>query len=121
MSQSTAQVIFAGILCAIFMFAIYVLARREHLSFQYAVGWLSLFAIGIVATVALPATNRLSSWIHVTPAALLALLVFSVLIMICIQLSISISGMQKQIRRLAEESAKLKLQIKIGSQNDAAE
>jgi hypothetical protein len=32
--------------------------------------------------------------------------------LICIQLSISISGMQHQIRRLSEEVAKLRLQDK---------
>jgi hypothetical protein len=39
--------------------------------------------------------------------------------MICIQLSISISGMQKQIRRLAEEVAKLRLRVEDDVKSDA--
>ncbi len=74
-------------------------------------GWLSLFALGVVAILGLPATKQISEWLRVTPAALLALCGLVLLLLICIQLSISISGMQKQIRSLAEENAKLRLHI----------
>lgn len=119
MSQSTAQVLVAGIFCVAFLMVIYALARRERLSFQYTMGWLTLFAMGILALVALPATNQISEWLRVTPAALLALCGLVLLLMICIQLSISISGMQKQIRRLAEEVAKLRLRVEDDVKSDA--
>ena len=119
MSQSTAQVLVAGIFCVGFVAVIFGLARRDRLSFQYTMGWLSLFTLGIVAIIALPATNRISRWLRVTPAALLALCGLILLLMICIQLSISISGLQKQVRRLAEEVAKLRLQVEENEKDDA--
>ena len=109
MSQSTAQVLVAAVFCLGFIAFIYRLARSGHLSFRYTVGWLSLFALGIVARVALPITNKLSGWLRLTPAALLALCGMVLLLLICIQLSVSISGVQNQMRRLAEELAKLRL------------
>jgi hypothetical protein len=44
----------------------------------------------------------------ITPAALLAVSFMTVLVAICIQLSISISGLQEQIRTLSEEAAQLR-------------
>ena len=109
MSQSTAQVLVAAVFCLGFIAFIYRLARTGHLSFRYTMGWLGLFALGIVAMIALPVTNKISEWLKITPAALLALSGLFVLVVICIQLSISISGMQNQIRRLSEELSKLRL------------
>ena len=109
MSQSTAQVLVAAVFCLGFIAFIYRLARVGRLSFRYTVGWLSLFALGIVALVALPITNKLSGWLRLTPAALRALCGMVLLLLICIQLSVSISGVQNQMRRLAEELAKLRL------------
>jgi hypothetical protein len=109
-SQSTAQVLIAAVFCLGFIAFTYRLARSGHLSFRYTMGWLGLFAIGIVAMIALPVTNKVSEWLRLTPAALLALSGLFILLVICIQLSISISGMQNQIRRLSEEVAKLRLE-----------
>lgn len=119
MSQSSAQVLVAAIFCIAFSAVVFALARRDRLSFQYTVGWLSLFALGIIAILGLPATNRVSEWLRVTPAALLALCGLILLLLICIQLSISISGMQKQIRHLAEENAKLRLRFDRKTKSDA--
>lgn len=119
MSQSTAQVLVAAVFCVAFGTGIYWLAKRDRLSFQYTMGWLSLFALGIIAILALPATNRVSDWLRVTPAALLALCGLVLLLLICIQLTISISGIQKQNRRLAEEVAKLRLQVEKTLSTDA--
>ena len=109
MSQSTAQILVAAVFCLGFSVFVYRLARSGRLSFRYTVGWLTLFALGIVALMFLPVTTRISDLLKLTPAALLALSGVVLLILICIQLSISISGLQSQIRRLAEELAKLRL------------
>lgn len=101
----------AAVFCAAFSGGIYRLAKHDRLSFRFAMGWLSLFGLGVIAIVALPATNRIADWLRVTPAALLALCGLVLLLLICIQLSISISGIQKQNRRLAEEIAKLRLRM----------
>ena len=113
MSQSTAQLFVAAVFCLAFMVGVYRLARNGLLSFYYAMGWLTLFAVGILALIALPVTNKISDWLNVTPAALLAVAGLLILLVICIQLSISISGLQNQVRRLTEELAKLRLNVEL--------
>lgn len=107
MSNSTAQVLVAAIGCVAFLLVIYRLARRQQLTFRYAVGWLTLFGIGVLATALLPVTIWLAEQLRVTPSALIAVGGLVMLLIICIQLSISISGLQEQVRTLAERIAEL--------------
>ena len=94
---------------ALFVGFVYVLARGARLSFRYALGWLLLFVPGFLSVVLLPSTETLSKALAITPAALLAVSFMTVLVAICIQLSISISGLQEQVRSLSEEVAQLRL------------
>jgi hypothetical protein len=64
--------------------------------------------MGIFAGLFIPVVEPLSSNLKLTPAALIAVGALGVLILICIQLSASISGLQEQIRKLAEEIAHLR-------------
>ncbi len=84
---------------------IYRLAVKQKISFRYLVGWLSICTLGIFSRVFLPMVEPLSVILRVTPSALLALVGILFLLLICVQLTISISGMQQQIRRLTEEIA----------------
>jgi hypothetical protein len=72
-------------------------------------GWLLLFVPGFLSVVLLPLTEPVSKALAITPAALLAVSFMIVLVAICIQLSISISGLQEQVRSLSEEVAQLGL------------
>jgi hypothetical protein len=94
---------------AFFVGLVYSLARKSRLSFRYALGWLLLFVPGFLSVVLLPLTEPISKVLAVTPAALLAVSSLTVLVAICIQLSISISGLQEQVRSLSEEVAQLRL------------
>ena len=105
----------ASILFSIF---VYLLARKSRLSFRYALGWLLLFVPGLFAVVFLPLITPLSNFLKITPAAVLAVTFMIVLIAICIQLSISISGLQEQIRTLAEEVAQLRLNYEERKKNE---
>ena len=91
---------------------IYVLARRGRLSFRYTVGWLVLCLFGITAGAAVQIVQPLAEKLKVTPAALLSIGAVFLLLAICVQFSISISGMQEQIRRLTEEAAETKMRLK---------
>jgi hypothetical protein len=86
---------------------IYRLAVKQKISFRYLVGWLSICALGIFSRIFIPMVEPLSIFLRVTPSALLAMVGISFLLLICVQLTISISGMQQQIRRLTEEIALL--------------
>ena len=109
MSISSIQIAGFTTVSAIFVAFVYLLARTSRLSFRYALGWLLLFAPGFLSVVLLPLTEPVSKALAITPAALLAVSSMTVLVAICIQLSISISGLQEQARSLSEEVAQLRL------------
>jgi hypothetical protein len=92
-----------------FIFFVYTLARRERLSFRYAIGWMSLFIPGLLATVIVPLITPMSEAFAISPAAMLTMVFLLLLVTICIQLSISISGLQEQVRTLSEEVAQHRL------------
>jgi len=90
---------------------VYRLARSGLLSFAYSIGWLILSALGIFAWIFLQLIAPLANFVHITPAALLAMGGVFLLILISIQLSVSISGLHTRQRRLVEELAYLQTQI----------
>jgi predicted Holliday junction resolvase-like endonuclease len=51
----------------------------------------------------MPVVEPVSIALQISPAALLAATGIILVIVICVQLTISISGMQQQIRKLSEE------------------
>jgi hypothetical protein len=83
----------------------YLLARQNRLSFRYATGWASLFIFGLFGSFGLGLTKPVAEFLEVTPSAVFAIGGLSILVLICIQLTISISGMQKQVRVLSTELA----------------
>lgn len=98
-----------------FLVLVYLLARRQLLSFRYTAGWMTLFAFLVVAVAAnrllVPVVDPVSEALDVSPAVLLVVVLVVLLALICIQLSISISGMQEQNRRLAERIALLQRRL----------
>jgi hypothetical protein len=61
--------------------------------------------LGLLAGLFVPVIQPMANFLQLTPAALLALIAVVLLVSICIQLSISISGLQDQIRSMAEKVA----------------
>ena len=111
MSQGAIQTLIATIAGVVMATSVYMLARRGRLSFRYTVGWLVLCLFGITAGASVPIVQPVAENLKVTPAALLSIGAIFLLLAICVQFSISISGMQEQIRRLTEESAEIKLRL----------
>jgi uncharacterized membrane protein YfcA len=110
-SQGAIQTLIATIAGLVMASSVYILARRGRLSFRYTVGWLVLCLFGITAGASVEIVQPLAEKLKVTPAALLSIGAILLLLTICVQFSISISGMQEQIRRLAEEVADTKLRF----------
>ena len=75
------------------------------------VGWLVLCLFGITAGASIPLVEPLAEKLKVMPAALLGIGAIVLFLAICVQISISISGMQEQIRSLTEEAAETKLRL----------
>lgn len=87
------------------------LGRRGRLSFRYTVGWIFLFGVGALSALLLPLVEPVADFLTITPAAVVAVLGLLLLLAICVQLSVSISGSQEQIRRLSEKIALLEAKV----------
>ena len=102
------QILFCTCVGFVTFFWIYLTARKGLLNFRYTVGWLLLSTFGILAGLIIPLIAPIANFLAITPAALLAIGGIVLLIAICIQLSISISGLHERQRRLTEELAHLR-------------
>ena len=111
MSQGAIQTLIATTAGLLMATAIYMFARRGRISFRYTVGWLGLCLFGITGGASVPIVQPLAEKLKVTPAALLGIGAIFLFVAISVQFSISISGMQEQIRRLTEEAAETKLRL----------
>jgi hypothetical protein len=90
---------------------VYRLARHQKLSFRYAVGWMVMFGVGVLAGILLPLTTEIADLLGLSPAALLAFAGILIFLAISVQISISISGLQENARLLAERLAQVQLEL----------
>lgn len=111
MSPQTTQAVLATVISVVFVVSVYRLGRRQKLSFRYTVGWLVLGALGIVAGIFSPLAEPLAEQLNLSPSALLGVGGLLLLLILCVQLSISISGLQEQVRTLAEEASYLRQEL----------
>ena len=111
MSNYTLQIITIAIVSASIALLVLVMARRQRLSFRYTIGWLLFLGLGAVSALLLPAVQPIARELGVTPGVVVSSLAVIALLAICIQLSVSISGLQEQVRSLAEESALLRTEL----------
>jgi hypothetical protein len=90
------------------MFAVvFALSRRQLLSLRYALGWMSVSALLVVAAIVLALVGGISESLPITPTGLLAATGLAFVLAITLQLSISLSGHQDAIRQLSEANALL--------------
>jgi hypothetical protein len=111
MSSNTVQTLFAAVVSLVFFLAVYRLGRKQKLSFRYTVGWMILGTLGVFAGLLIPVAEPIAKTLQVSPSALLGGGAVVLLVVLCVQLSISISGLQEQVRRLAEEAAFLRQEL----------
>jgi len=111
MSPQNFQAVSATLISVVFVISVYRLGRSQKLSFRYTVGWLTLGVLGVVAGVFSPLAAPLSDRLNLSPAALLGVGGLLLLLILCVQLSISISGLQEQVRTLAEEASYLRQEL----------
>ena len=110
MSRETVQFLQVAVVSGFFAIGIFRLMKRNALSFRYALGWLILSGIGVLAAAAVPLVGPISESLQISEIALVAAAAVVMLLIVCIQLSISISGLQRQVSILTEEVALLKHQ-----------
>lgn len=92
------QMIAAAIVGHLILFVVIRLSRKRHLSFRYTLGSIGVAGVRILAGLIAPATEPSASFLGLSPAEFLTDSSLIFLVFLSIQLSISISGMQKHIR-----------------------
>jgi len=107
-SLAARQILIAAIAGVLLILIVIRLSRLGKLSFRYTMGWIGVASIGVLAGLFIPATTPIAEGLGLSAAALLGLAALIFVTVIAIQLSISISGLQRQVRDLAEEIARLR-------------
>jgi len=117
MSQQAAQALEIAAVALIFTASILYLARTNRISFRYTIGWLALCVVSAFTGLLIPLIKPLATNLQLDAFALIGACAIIILLALCIQLSISISGMQKQLQQLNEDLA---LQKKAAEDSRAA-
>ena len=114
MTQSMAQAIEVALIFCTFAGLVILLARKQKISFRYSAGWLILCVMGSMAGFFIPFIETLAVKLQLGVGIVVVGLASLVLLALCIQLSISISGLQRQIQILNEDVALQKKLIEDG-------
>jgi hypothetical protein len=104
-SPQRIQAVEIAIVACSFAVAVVILSRKGRISFRYTIGWLALSALSAFGGLLLPVIEPLSRKFQLDAFSLVGALSIIVLLSLCIQLSISISGLQSQLRKLNESFA----------------
>jgi uncharacterized membrane protein YeaQ/YmgE (transglycosylase-associated protein family) len=90
-----------------------VLVRRRLLSIRYGMGWLAVSLLGLVGTPVLSVLAMRVDSIGFTPTGF-SLGVFGAFLgLVCLQLSISLSGLHSAVQDLAEHAALVEQRVRV--------
>lgn len=112
MSMQAKQILIIAVLGSLVLIAAIRLSRRGQLSFRYTIGWICIGALGVLSGLLVAVADDVSRVLQLTPAALVGLTTIVLVLALTMQLSISISGLQRHVRVLAEENANLNMTIR---------
>jgi hypothetical protein len=107
-SRQAVQILEVALIAILMGTFILVLARRQLISFRYTIGWLSLCAVSLIGALLIPQVEPIADFLKVEPFTVVGGSAFLILLAICIQLSISISGLQRQSHEINEVVALLR-------------
>jgi hypothetical protein len=101
-----------GSLSLALMVGVFLLAQKQKISFRYAVGWIVLLCVGLLGGIVVPLAAPLADLLNLAPISIVVGSAVLALLAICVQLTVSISGLQSQVRQLAEKIALNDLEAK---------
>jgi hypothetical protein len=107
-SREAIQILEVAIIALLMGSFILAIARRQLISFRYTIGWLGLCAVTLLGALLVPVVEPIARFLRVDPFTVVCGSAFLILLAICIQLSISISGLQRQLRQVNEIVALLR-------------
>ena len=105
--MNIAHVISATIFGVIFLIAISSLSVKGKLTMRYTLGWLSIGFFVLGYPILLIVSQRLGRILVVQPSVILLGIPLIIVGVVCIQLSITVSGLTEQVRTLGETIAHL--------------
>ena len=82
-----------------------LLARKHLITVRYALGWTTIGALVILGSLFTGLVPKVGDIAGMTPTAVLLAFAVIILVSIAIQLSISVSGLQRQVRDAIEREA----------------
>ena len=97
MSRQAFQILQITVIAALMGSFILAIARRQLISFRYTIGWLGLCAVTFLGALLVPVVEPVAEFLKVDPFTVVGGSAFLILLAICVQLSISISGLQRQL------------------------
>jgi hypothetical protein len=100
------SLVLAGGAVAMF-WIVFALSRRGLLSLRYALGWMAVSSLLLLAAIGIALIGGIGKTLPFTPTGLIAAVGLGFLLLITLQLSISLSGHQEAIRELSEANALL--------------
>ena len=83
------------------------LARRQTITLRYTIGWTLIALAALFGSLLTPLVKPLSDMLGMTPTGLLLVTASGVLLAITMMISVSVSGLQAQLRDIAEAHALL--------------
>ncbi len=116
MSRQAIQILEVAIIAVLMGIFILSIARRQLISFRYTIGWLGLCVVTLIGALLVPVVEPVARFLKVDPFTVVGGSAFLILLGICIQLSISISGLQRQLHDVNEVVALLRDKV----ENDPA-
>ena len=94
--------------CIAFGLLVIRFSRRRKISFRYTTGWLMICALGVFASLLLPMMTPIATWLQLSPIALLIAIAAVGVALLFLQLTVSISGNQRRVDSLTQETALLR-------------
>ena len=116
MGTKAVQVLEIATIAFLVAIIILALARRQLISFRYTIGWLGLCVVTFFGALLVPIVEPIARFLKVDPFTVVGGSAVLILVAICVQLSISISGLQRQLRQVNEVVALLRDKV----ENDPA-
>ncbi len=104
-----AAIVMAG--AAALMVSTVVLVRRRLLSIRYGLGWLTVSIIGFIGTPLLSLAASQVRHLGFTPTGFSLGVLVAFLGLVCLQLSISLSGLHRAIQDLSEYTALIEQRV----------
>lgn len=99
------QAILVMVGAALLMLSTFALVRRRLLSVRYGLGWLAVSLIGVLGAPVLSIVSRHVADLGFTQTGFSLGLFVTFLGLVCLQLSISLSGLHSSVQDLAEHAA----------------